>query len=154
MIPKELTWLVFCFSFFCHWKKQAPYPPVFKWFPQNLYVLFFLIRISGTMDQKIRAKSSRIVGSCRIRKDTDSPKKKRVKNRPSSFDLEKCFLKPHSSKTQIALVTRPGGSRRRWTEAPRQAEARHSIKRQWEWEWEWERAQNPPPTTEAEPHGA
>ena len=55
----------------------------------------------------------------------------------SSFDLEKCFLKPHSSKTQIALVTRPGGSRRRWTEAPRQAQqqirpidqrgTRHSI---------------------------
>ena len=67
-------------------------------------------------------KSSKIVGSCRIRKDTDSPKKKRVKNRPSSFDLEKCFLKPHSSKTQIALVTRPGGGRRRWTEAPRQAD--------------------------------
>ena len=30
-------------------------------------------------------------------------------------------LKPHSSKTQIAPVTNPGGSRRRSTEAPRQA---------------------------------
>ena len=42
---------------------------------------------------------------------------KKTKNRPSSFDLEKCFLKPHCSKTQIALVTEPDGSRRRWTEA-------------------------------------
>ena len=53
-------------------------------------------------------KSSKIVGS--------APKiqfRKNQKNRPSSFELEKCFLKPHSSKTQIALVTRPGGSRRR-----------------------------------------
>ena len=53
----------------------------------------------------------------------DPPKKQ--KNRPSScFELEKCFLKPHCSKTQIALVTGPGGSRRRSTEAPRQAALR------------------------------
>ena len=66
------------------------------------------------MDPKLLLKSSKIVGS--------APKiqlrKKKPKNRPSSFELEKCFLKPHSSKTQIALVTGPGGSRRRPTEAP------------------------------------
>ena len=68
------------------------------------------------MDPKLLVKSSKIIGS--------APKiqfRKNQKNRPSSFELEKCFLKPHSSKTQIALVTRPGGSRRRSTEPPRQA---------------------------------
>ena len=41
----------------------------------------------------------------------------------TNIDLEKCFLKPHSSKTQIALVTKPGPGRRRWTAPPRQAVA-------------------------------
>ena len=59
------------------------------------------------MDPKILVKYSKIAPNIRFRKNK--------KNRPSSFELEKCFLKPHSSKTQIALVTRPGGSRCRST---------------------------------------
>ena len=76
-----------------------------------IYFLIFAIRKSGTMDPKILVKYSKIAPNIRFRK-------KNKKNRPSSFELEKCFLKPHSSKTQIALVTEPDGSRRRSTEAP------------------------------------
>ena len=45
----------------------------------------------------------------------------KVKIRPSRFDLEKCFLKPHCSKTQIPLVAEHDGGRRRGPATPRQA---------------------------------
>ena len=62
MIPEELAFLIiFAYFFFCHWKKQAPCPPIFKLFPKKLIFLIFLsLEKSGTMDPKILVKSSEI----------------------------------------------------------------------------------------------